>query len=180
VLLIGQLRPHKGIRVALAALAAAPELDVRLDIAGTGELLDECRAAAAHDSRIRVHGFVAGAAKQALFDASHVLVCPSTWWEVTGIVILEAYAHGLPAIGSRIGGIPEVIDHGRTGFLVQPGDAVELAARLRELAADRDLVRALGQTALARADANTVGTMAARLGAVYTEVRGAARRGRDI
>jgi glycosyltransferase involved in cell wall biosynthesis len=180
VLLIGQLRPHKGIRVALAALAAAPELDLRLDIAGTGELLDECRAAAARDRRIRVHGFVTGAAKQALFDDSHVLVCPSTWWEVTGIVILEAYAHGLPAIGSRIGGIPEVIDHGRTGFLVQPGHGVELAARLRELAADRDLARALGQTALARADANTVGTMAARLGAVYTEVRDAARRGRDI
>ena len=169
VLLIGQLRAHKGIRVALAALAAAPDLDVRLDIAGTGDLLAECREAAARDSRIRVHGFLAGPAKEVLFGDSHVLVCPSTWWEVTGIVILEAYARGLPAIGSRIGGIPEVIDHERTGFLVQPGDPAELATRLRELAADRDLVRTLGQSALAHAAANRVETMAARLSAVYAE-----------
>lgn len=175
VLLIGQLRAHKGIRVALAALAAAPDLDVRLDIAGTGELLAECRAAAARDPRIRVHGFVTGSAKEALFRDSEVLVCPSTWWEVTGIVILEAYARGLPAIGSRIGGIPEVIDHGRTGFLVRPGDSVELAARLRELAASRGLVRTLAQRALAHADANRVDAMAARLSAVYTDAAGQRR-----
>ena len=174
VLLIGQLRAHKGIRVALAALAAAPDLDVRLEIAGTGELLAECHAAAARDPRIRVHGFVAGAAKEALFRDTHVLVCPSTWWEVTGIVILEGYARGLPAIGSRIGGIPEVIDHGRTGFLVRPGDSAELAARLRELAANRDVVGALAQRALAHADANRVDAMAARLGAVYADVTDAA------
>jgi glycosyltransferase involved in cell wall biosynthesis len=180
VLLIGQLRAHKGIRVALAALAAAPDLDVRLDIAGTGELLAECRAAAARDPRIRVHGFVTGSAKEALFRDSHVLVCPSTWWEVTGIVILEAYARGLPAIGSRIGGIPEVIDHGRTGFLVRPGDAVELAARLRELAVNRDLVRTLGQGGLAHAETNRVDAMAARLSAVYAEVHDAVSRRRDI
>jgi glycosyltransferase involved in cell wall biosynthesis len=180
VLLIGQLRAHKGIRVALAAIAAAPDLDIRLDIAGTGELLAECRAAAARDPRIRVHGFVTGSAKEALFRDSHVLVCPSTWWEVTGIVILEAYARGLPAIGSRIGGIPEVIDHGKTGFLVKPGDSVELAARLRELAANRDLVRTLAQRALAHADANRVDAMAARLSAVYADVTDAAGQRRDI
>lgn len=180
VLLIGQLRAHKGIRVALAALAAAPDLDVRLDIAGTGELLADCRAAAARDPRIRVHGFVAGSAKEALFRDSHVLVCPSTWWEVTGIVILEGYARGLPAIGSRIGGIPEVIDHGRTGFLVPPGDSAELTVRLRELAANRDLVHTLAQRALAHADANRVDAMAARLSAVYADVTDAAGQPRDI
>jgi glycosyltransferase involved in cell wall biosynthesis len=180
ILLIGQLRAHKGVRVALAALAAAPDLDVRLDIAGTGELLDECRTAAARDARIRVHGFVAGEAKEALFRDSHVLVCPSTWWEVTGIVILEAYARGRPAIGSRIGGIPEVIEHGRTGFLVRPGDAGELADRLRELAANRDLIDTLGRRALAHADDNRVEAMAARLAAVYAEVRAANGPRRDI
>ena len=180
ILLIGQLRAHKGVRVALAALAAAPDLDVRLDIAGTGELLDECRTAAARDARIRVHGFVAGEAKEALFRDSHVLVCPSTWWEVTGIVILEAYARGRPAIGSRIGGIPEVIEHGRTGFLVRPGDASELADRLRELAANRDLIDTLGRRALAHADDNRVEAMAARLAAVYAEVRAANGPRRDI
>ena len=176
VLLIGQLRPHKGIRVALSALAAAPDLDVRLDIAGTGELLAECRAAASRDPRIRVHGFVSGGEKEALFAESHVLVCPSTWWEVTGIVILEAYARGLPAIGSRIGGIPEVIDHGRTGVLVRPGDAAELAGRLRELATNRNLLRTLGQGALAHAENNRVDTMAARLSTVYAEVHAAGAR----
>lgn len=180
VLLIGQLRAHKGIRVALAALAAAPDLDVRLDIAGTGELLDECRVAAARDARIRVHGFVAGDAKEALFGESHVLVCPSTWWEVTGIVILEAYARGLPAIGSRIGGIPEVIDHGRTGFLVRPGDAGELGARLRELASNRGLLQTLAKSAMAHASSNRVDTMAARLAGIYAEVRDAVGRRRDI
>jgi len=175
-------RKHQelGYELEIAQDAAAPDLDVRLDIAGTGELLDECRVAAARDARIRVHGFVAGDAKEALFGESHVLVCPSTWWEVTGIVILEAYARGLPAIGSRIGGIPEVIDHGRTGFLVRPGDAGELGARLRELASNRGLLQTLAKSALAHAGGNRVDTMAARLAGIYAEVRDAVGRRRDI
>ena len=172
VLLLGQLRAHKGIRVVLEALAKAPDVDLRLDIAGTGELMAACRAAAVNDARIQVHGFVAGPAKSSLFARSHVLLCPSTWWDVSPVVILEAFAHGLPVVASRIGGIPELVDDGRTGFLVEPGDAAGLARRLRQLAADRHLLRTLSKAALVRAEARRLDGMAAQLTSVYAGIVG--------
>ncbi len=170
VLVLGQLRAHKGIRVVLDALAMAPDVDLRLEIAGTGELLAACQAAAANDPRIRVHGFVAGPAKSALFARSHLLLCPSTWWDVSPVVILEAFARGLPVLASRIGGIPELVEDGQTGFLVEPGDAADLARRLRQLAGHRDLLRALSKAALARAEARRLEGMAAQLTAVYAGI----------
>ena len=67
-----------------------------------------------------------------------------------GIVFLEAAAAGKPAIGGRSGGVPEVIDDETTGFLVSGTDAVELAARIRLLAASPDLRGRLGAAARAR------------------------------
>ena len=59
-----------------------------------------------------------------------VFVLPSTS-EGLGRVIIEAMATGLPVIGSRVGGIPEMVKNGTTGFLVSPGDVAALAERLR-------------------------------------------------
>jgi colanic acid/amylovoran biosynthesis glycosyltransferase len=65
-------------------------------------------------------------------------------------VMLEAAAHGVPVIGSRVGGIPEGIDDGRTGFLVPERDPTALAQRLQSLLADPALRRSLGTAARAK------------------------------
>lgn len=165
---LGQLRPHKGIRVLLDAFARLGDSDACLEIAGAGDLADECRAAAG--PRIRYHGFVSDEARQALYRSGHVAVLPAIWWEVAPIAITEAIAHGLPVVATRIGGIPELIEDGVTGFLVEPGDVAGLAVRLRALAEDPALIRRLSANCLARAPRLTLAPVIRRLVEIYGEV----------
>ena len=162
-LFVGGLEPHKGIGVALEAFRRAPEARASLDIAGAGTMADPCRAAARRDPRIRFHGFVTGEEKERLLGSADALLFPSLCWEAAGVVMLEAFAHGVPVIASRTGGIPEFIEEGRTGFLVTPGDAVALATHIDRLAGDRAPIVAMREACRAGAArltwARTVGEL---------------------
>jgi starch synthase len=79
-----------------------------------------------------------------------VFACPSLY-EPLGIVNLEAMACGTAVVGSRVGGIPEVVADGRTGLLVPPGDPGALAAALNELLGDPGRAAALGRAGRNRA-----------------------------
>ena len=68
-------------------------------------------------------------------------------WEGLPIVILEAMHSGLPVIAYAVGGVPEQVADGRTGFLVAPGDVEEMCGRLEQLAGDTHAVRRLGDEA---------------------------------
>lgn len=150
-LFLGSLEPHKGIGVALEAFRQARDARASLDIAGAGAMADACRAAARRDPRIRFHGFVSGEQKDRLLGSVDVLLFPSLCWEVVGLVMLEAFAHGVPVIASRTGGIPEFIEAGRTGLLVEPGDAAALATLIQRLAAHRDSIGAMREACRAYA-----------------------------
>ncbi len=84
-----------------------------------------------------------------LLPAFDILAVPSIY-EGLGIVALEAMAAGLPVVGSRVGGIPEVVIEGETGLLVPAGDVSALAAALTRLVNDPDLRRRLGEAGSAR------------------------------
>ena len=79
----------------------------------------------------------------ACYRACEIFAMPSRG-EGFGLVYLEAMACGKPVIGGSHGGAPEVIDHGKTGFLVQHGDVEQLAASLQTLLADPSLAREMG------------------------------------
>ena len=166
-LFLGSLQPHKGIGVVLEAFRRAPDAPLSLDIAGAGTMADACLAAARRDPRIRFHGFVTGGEKEGLLGAADVLLFPSLCWEVVGLVMLEAFAHGVPVIASRTGGIPEFIEDGRTGLLVEPGDAAALAAQMRRLAANRDVIEAMRGACRACAARLTWGRTVGELVEVY-------------
>lgn len=85
-----------------------------------------------------------------LYCRSDVFALPSHA-ETFGIAYVEASAAGLPVIGSRMGGVADIIVDGETGFTVSPLDSGELAARLALLAAEPDLRRQFGRAARARA-----------------------------
>ncbi len=68
-----------------------------------------------------------------LLAGADVCVVPSTWQEAFGLAALEPSSRGVPVIGSRVGGIPEVIEHGVTGLLVEPADVDDLAGAIVEL-----------------------------------------------
>jgi glycosyltransferase involved in cell wall biosynthesis len=170
-LYIGGLRPHKGVGVVLDAFRRAADVNARLDIAGTGELAVACAAAARDDPRVSFHGFVSGPRKDELFRSSDVVLLPSLCWEAVGLVILEALGHGLPVIASRTGGIPEFVEEGRTGFLVEPGNAAELAGLVGHIAEHREVLTTMREACRARAPELTLAQTVRGLIEVYEAAR---------
>jgi len=150
-ILVAHLIKEKGIAVALKALTQLPE-DVGLWVVGGGPERGNLEALAQTlglGSRVRFLGpqrYV-----EPLIQAADCAMCPSVWAEAAGLFNLEAMACGLPVVASRIGGIPEMVDDGRSGFLFTPGDHCELAERIRQLSDDPELRQRMGQEARSNA-----------------------------
>ena len=97
--------------------------------------------------------------------------------EPFGMVVLEAMALGKPVVASRMGGPEEIVDHGRTGILVDPGDEGRLSAELASLVADPARRAGLGEAARLEVERRYSGSVVcASLGALYRDV--ASRRSR--
>jgi glycosyltransferase involved in cell wall biosynthesis len=160
-LLLCRLTVEKGVRVVLDAMRRLPpSLEVELAIAGRGPLEELVRGAAAADPRIRFLGFVQGEEKQALLHRGDYLLIPSLWYENAPVAVVEAAVYGLGLIGSRIGGIPELVEHGRTGLLFEPGDAAGLAEIMAGLADGRTALRGFAEAAQEIARRHSVERMA--------------------
>ena len=128
-LLLTRLTVEKGVRVVLQAVASLPRtLEFELVIAGRGALEQEVRQAAVDDPRVQFVGYVTGDVKAALLEGADCLLIPSLWYENAPVAVIEAAAYGLAVVTSRIGGLPELVDEGRSGLLFDPGDADGLAA----------------------------------------------------
>jgi glycosyltransferase involved in cell wall biosynthesis len=103
-----------------------------------------------------------------VLGAADALVVPSTLPEPLGLVALEGAAAGLPVVASDAGGLREVVEHGRTGLLVAPGDPAALASALDGLARDPGMASALGAAGAARvARRFTAARMVEELEALY-------------
>lgn len=115
---------------------------------GSGPKLEEWKALAAElglEHHVVFPGYVENAV-QALPDA-RVFAVPSVWQDAFPYAVLEPMAHGKPVVGSRVGGIPEQIEHGETGFLVEPGDPTALAESLSRLLLDPERASRMGKNA---------------------------------
>jgi glycosyltransferase involved in cell wall biosynthesis len=149
VLAVAYLIKAKGIDVVLRALAELPD-SVVLWIIGEGEeatnLQTLCRELGLED-RVRFLGLQRHV--EPFMQAADCLVCPSLWAEAAGLVNVEAHACGLPVLASRIGGIPEYVEEGRTGFLFTPGDHGQLAEKIRRLHSAPAVCRGMGRAARA-------------------------------
>lgn len=158
VVVVGRLSPRKGTDVALDALGrvVADGLDVRLTVAGTPfagyEWFEaELRERAARPDlagRVTFAGYVHPT--WPLLAAADVVLVPSRV-EPFGNTAVEALHAGRPVLASRTQGLVEVVQDGRTGLLAEPGDAADLAERLRTLLTDDDLRARLADAG--RADA---------------------------
>ena len=140
VLFMGYLDEIKGVHTLCQAFdqVSVHYPDLYLHIAGTGPAeIGLTKKYAAHP-RLTFHGHVSGEMKSLLIRDCDVLIMPSTSHEVFGIVIAEAYAFGKPVIASRIGGIPEIVDEGKTGFLIEPGNLQGLVEILSQVAENVD------------------------------------------
>ncbi len=171
VAFVGNLIPRKRLLELLEALAKVR--DWRLAVAGR-EDADPAHAARVRArarrpdlaGRISFQGPLAANRLAALLRDSQLLAVPSTH-EGFGMVYLEGFAFGLPALAAGRGGAVELVEEGRTGFLVPPDDPTAvglLSARLDGLAADRDRLGAMGVAAALRHRAHP--TWSESLGAV--------------
>jgi glycosyltransferase involved in cell wall biosynthesis len=130
VLFVGRLAPEKGIRELAEATAG-----MNLVAAGDGPLRELLPSAL---------GFVPHDELEKLYARAAVLVC-SSYGEGLPICVIEAMSYGLPVVATTVGGIPSLVDDGRTGFLVPPGDARALRDRLEWLLSDSAMRHRMGR-----------------------------------
>ena len=154
ILAVGRAVPKKGFDDLLTALAQLTTAGVawRAHLVGGGPLLDELRD---QKARLGLDDLeIAGALQQAevrrLLDEADVFVLPcipAPDGDVDGIPVslMEAMAAGCPVVSTRVSGIPELLDDGEAGVLVDPGSPDDLAAALERLAREPELVRQLGR-----------------------------------
>jgi Glycosyltransferase len=142
---MGRLEAAKGIAPLLEAFTAAALPQAELWVAGNGkpEVVEPLRQRYAQ-APVR---FLGRMAPRDFYPHIDVMVVPSVWNEPLGMVVAEALAFGKPVIGSRRGGIPEMIRDGENGLLFEPDTPGDLIAALRRLAADPALRARMGVAA---------------------------------
>jgi len=144
---VGYVVPQKGPQVAIEAIQRTK--GGRLVIVGEGPLVESLGRKVREGSiqRVSLAGFLSGSKLWDLFRGSLALVVPSLFHEPLGMVVLEAYALAKAVIASRVGGIPEIVEDGRTGLLVRPGDIEELASAMQALLDHPDRAEEMGRQA---------------------------------
>lgn len=183
-----RLEPIKGLSTLIEAAAALRQRHptLRVEVAGTGSCEPALRDLTRDldmDEAVRFLGWRRDV--EALHRRWRVFVLPSVY-EGFGIGVLEAMASGIPVVASNTGGLPELVDHDRTGFLFPAGDVAALAHRLDALLTDEKLCARMGTAGRERAMQRfTIPQMAARMSEVYDRViegdrneGGSTRRGR--
>ena len=150
VLFLGRLDADAGVMELIDAVAAARAAvpDLRLVCAGEGDRRAVLRHAERHGiaDAVKFTGWVGPSGKRVLLDSAAVLALPS-YAAGLPMGLLEAMAAGVPVVASAVGGIPEVVADGVSGYLVAPGDKASLERSLRRLLVDRSLGQRLGAAA---------------------------------
>ena len=143
---LGRLKQNKGIELLLQVVAKLPTEKYKLWIGGKGPEREERylrnRYAAGN---IHFLGFVE---PESFFNNIDILIVPSLWNEPLGRIIFEAYAYGVPVIGSNRGGIPEIIEKGNTGFVFDPDRPDTLLTLINKIGSDPILIKKLRKNTL--------------------------------
>lgn len=194
IVFAGTIKPQKGVRTLLKAFSevSTSNTDAHLLIAGKDtqpggtsymkSLIQELALPQNTLSRIEWLGHVPVEKLGELYASSEVCVFPSLF-ESFGLVAVEAMACGRPVLFSQRCAGPEIIDHGRTGFLVDPENSIEIAERVLFLLRNRPAAEAMGAAAaVAARERFSIATCAQLSLALYSETleeKAVARKGRD-
>lgn len=133
-LFFGRLSYEKGVKTLLAAFKELPQC--RLKIVGAGPKEGELKtfADAGGMSNVEFLGYRQGQELADIVSNAYFVIVPSEWYENNPMTIIEAYSAGTPVIGAHIGGIPEIVVDGETGFQFESGNADDLRRKI--MAAD--------------------------------------------
>lgn len=125
-LFFGRLSYEKGIKTLISAFKDTPQC--KLKIAGTGPLEADLKEFVLVNGMNNVEflGYQSGKPLHELVKNAYFIIVPSEWYENNPMTIIEGYAQGVPVIGANIGGIPEIIEDGKTGYLFESGSKKDL------------------------------------------------------
>jgi glycosyltransferase involved in cell wall biosynthesis len=145
ILFVGRLGIHKGAHILIKAILNIANICVRLQIIGDGDYRIELEQLAKNDERIIFYGTIPNKEITHFYRMADVTVVPSLCYDNAPLVIQESFRNGTPVIGSRIGGIPEMIIHGYNGLLFDPGNVDELMQILQDLMSNRKEIGKMGE-----------------------------------
>jgi len=167
-LFVGRLEEQKGLRCLMEAVSRIRG-DFKLSVVGDGSQMGFVRRWARGDGGVEVMGPVDDRRLLQLYGECDALVLPSVW-EGFPLVILEAWASGLPVIASSVGSVPTICTDGTDALLVEPNDAKGLAQAMRRLMVDEELRYALAKGGLSTVKGYDWGKVARLTERVYRGV----------
>lgn len=160
---VGQLVPTKGVGDLIAQMHAWWPAQCELVVAGTGSRAYEESLRRGAPPNVRFLGFVD---PRQVYESIDVLVVPSLWEEPFGMIVLEAYQHGVPVIAARRGGLPEIVEDGTTGRTYDPADPQGLHDAIDGFVQHRGRLDGMRVAALAKSS----GFHAARMHSQYAAI----------
>lgn len=134
-LYFGRLSREKGVPTLIKAYATL-KTDRKLLVVGTGPVAEQAKETVKElhlEDRVELPGFKSGEDLKNTVKGARCVILPSEWYENGPYSAMEAMAAGKPIIASRYGGLPELVEEGRTGYIFTPGDAEGLAAALGKM-----------------------------------------------
>jgi glycosyltransferase involved in cell wall biosynthesis len=143
---LGRLDPTKGIHILIEALRSVPNLPICLDIYGVSQgtggsaYQQQLQTLAANDPRITFKTPVSAENVISTLTDYDLLAVPSQWLETGPMVVLEAFAAGVPILGSNLGGIAELVQHEVNGILVEAASVTAWSKNIQQLCQDRELL----------------------------------------
>jgi glycosyltransferase involved in cell wall biosynthesis len=173
VLYVGRLMEEKGLDVLLRAysIVEAKMPDTNLIIVGKGHLQAslEDQASKLGLENVIFTGFISDSLLKQAYASSDLFVLPS-YAEIQPLVLLEALAMGLPAIGTNVGGVPEMIIEGQNGYVLEPGDHEGLAERTIRILNDDKLREEFSLNSLRMARSHDIDKSADKLERLYSKL----------
>ena len=181
---IGYLGRHKGIHTILDALPFLGDYKdfVQINIVGFGDQFDNYKQqvkSIGWADAVHFWGKVGNPDIESVYSETDVLILPSIWPENQPLTIAEAMACRTPVIASRLGGNPELVQHGETGYLFEAGNAEDLAQKMSGFIAEPDRIDIFGENAFQSMKHNTFENSMEKAIRVYNEEASGSNQGRE-
>lgn len=146
-LFVGRLSPEKGVDTLIRAAALQKDVPVRIVGNGPEDMRLHRLAEKLGADNVTFVGWKKGEDLKAEYERARFVVVPSLWYEVFGLIVLEAYASGKPVVATQMGGLGEIVRHDETGKLVSAGDVEGLAKAMKILWNSQEQCTLMGRRA---------------------------------
>ncbi|HZK11830.1 MAG TPA: glycosyltransferase family 4 protein [Atribacterota bacterium] len=156
LLFAGRLAKEKGAEYLIKAMPLIIKKisTVHLDIVGDGDekhRLEILTKELNLENNVTFIGSILYSEVEKYYKKANIVIVTSVWPEPFGLIGSEAMSVGRPVIGTKVGGIPEWLEDGETGYLVEPGDPKQIAENVIKLLSDRKLMEKIGRNAMEKA-----------------------------